>query len=101
MCKYEICCKKKNCCRAYKLTPENAQDILDMMGYSNRAIECMNQYGDERHANITPRGIEFGSRYELGHASYDDYIIDYDGGRRMWAIYPPEEFYRLFYVINE
>ena len=85
------CYRRRDCTCAWQLTPENAQSILDAMGYSDYATGAVNIYGTEAYGKVTDTGIEYGNRFGHNKANFGDFILDYDG-RKAWAVYTPQEF---------
>ena len=94
------CYRRKDHMTAFCLTPQNAQTILDMMGYSDTKNAMCNAYGDGRYSRITDSGIEYGSKYGQYSASFGDYILDYDG-KYSWAVYKKEKFAKEFCVCSD
>ena len=93
----DVCFRRKDYFKAYRVTKDNARDLLDLIGYSPSRIESRNIYRDDAYARITEEGIEFGSRFSHNSARFGDYILDYDG-KRLWPIYTPEEFEKEFCI---
>lgn len=91
------CFRRKDHFRAFKLTRENASELLKLMGFSPDRNNARNQYGDKAYSVITDAGIEYGSRFGDVKANYGDYILDYDG-HRLWQVYTPEQFAMEFWV---
>lgn len=98
-------CKYSDKMECLKITPETAQEALDILGYSKYRCENKEKSGISKYCNITKTGIEYGyeskeSKHRTGcFLPFGSYLV-LDAKCFMWIGVTPDVFKECYELVE-
>lgn len=95
-------CKHSDNMEFYKITPENAKKVLDIIGFGE--TKCLKTRDDDgRYGEISQKGIEFGFKSSMyGFYAFGSYIVNdpyyFEAG---WRHMSSEEFDDAYIIVDK